>query len=135
MPQAPAARLIKTREVATGIVTARFPVDARDVVTHLSGGHEYVPDDTPVGRPNQPVVVEAAAPRTIAEILAQKSYKDLQTLAKKVNVAANLSQTELVLALVPHVEGGVISLEEVAGLPKNPATALPLQFPNAEDGA
>lgn len=51
-------------------------------------------------------------PKTIAERLAALSRKEIQDLAKSVELPANQTNEALIEALVPHVEGGAIELKE-----------------------
>lgn len=51
-------------------------------------------------------------PRTIAERLAALSRKEIQDLAKSVEIPANQTNDALIEALIPHVEGGAIELSE-----------------------
>lgn len=51
-------------------------------------------------------------PKTIAERLAALSRKEIQDLAKAVEIPANQTNDALIEALIPHVEGGAIELSE-----------------------
>jgi hypothetical protein len=135
MPKsAPHAHQVRLRELATGRVFLAWPVDAREMLTHPNGGFEVVTNDTPIGTPDpeqthsnvSPAPVASPTP-TIAERLQAKSYKELQVLAKRANVnAVGKKAEEIVASLVPLVESGVVSLEEI------PKLAIdPVQFPNA----
>lgn len=121
---APSARQVKVRDTSTGQVFHAWPVDARELVTPGSQ-YEYATPETPLGAPNAPAPVVAPA-RTIAEQLAERSYKELQTLAKRAGLNPNQKGVALVDALTPLVDAGTVSLEEL------PPLALPaVQFPHA----
>lgn len=121
---APHAHMVRVRELTTGRVFEAWPVDAREMVAHTAGGYEYAPE-APLGLPDAPVV-EARPPATIQERLAEKSRKELQLLAKRAGLNERQKDDELIAALIPHIEGGTVSLDEI------PPIALPsVQFPGA----
>lgn len=119
---APAARKVKVREVSTGQILEVWPVDAREYVK--------TPDFTYV---TEASAAEAAAPappppppKSVREQLGEKSYKELQAIAKKAGFDANQKKDDLVEQIAVHVEAGAVSLEELTPL------SLPqAQFPNA----
>ena len=107
-------------------------MDARERVTHADGGWTYAADDTPL---TDAVVVVAPppAPLTPLAFLDGKSYKELQALARSAGILGNLPKADLVTRLVPHIEGGTVSMDGVRGLPAD-LTAVAQMFPSADAG-
>ena len=132
LPLAPHARKVRVREGATGHVDEMWPVDARERVEHPKGDWTYVPDDTPL---TDAVVVVAPppAPLTPLTFLDGKSYKELQALARSAGILGNLPKADLIARLVPHIEGGTVSMDDVRGLPAD-LTAVAQMFPSADAG-
>ena len=121
---APHAHRVKVREIATGRVFEAWPVDAREMLRHPKD-YEYAEEDAPLGLPSAPVT-PIPPPPSLAERLDAKSYRDIQALAKKAGIDASQRKDELVEQLLPHIEAGTISLEELP-----PLAITPQQFPNA----
>lgn len=130
-PQAPHARLVPIREKSTGQIKEVWPVDAREHVNHPSGEWEYAPlaveqadgDAAPVATPDHTESFLDARLKT-REALEQKAYAEIQEIAKKAGVPANQKKGDLIDALLPHIVGGTLSIDEVTMLPKPVATGL-----------
>lgn len=126
---APHAHQVKVRRVSTGEVFSAWPVDARELIRHPLGEYEYAPPE-PVdpAPPPAPIPGESfleSRLRTRAALEA-KSRKDLQALAKKAGLDHTGKTATLIDAIIPHVEGGAISLAVI------PDLTLPnAQFPGA----
>ena len=122
---APHARKVKVRELSTGTVFEAWSVDAREMVGGHPDQYAYVLDDSPLGPPEAPSAPPAPPTPSPAEILADKSYDDLVALAKKAGIKSfGVKRDDLVAALLPHVAGGTLSLDNVA-LPANAVVARP----------
>lgn len=125
---APQALQVKVREKATGRVFLKWPVDARELVSHPLGEYEYAPDEAITnGASAAPPVTPPKDPPTIEQQLGEWSYKDVQVLAKRAGLkVVGTKKDALIEALLPHVKGGTVSLEQ---LPK--LVIDPVQFPHA----
>ncbi|HEY4133500.1 MAG TPA: hypothetical protein VGM50_22970 [Gemmatimonadaceae bacterium] len=126
---APHARTVRIRVASTGQIQEVWPVDARELVKLSPDEYSYATDEASpatADTPSREAATPPTPPKSIAERLGEKSYKELQVLAKRASLNANQKQAELIDALVPHIAGGAITLEEI------PKLALdPVQFPNA----
>jgi hypothetical protein len=133
MPKpAPHAHQVKVRNTSTGEVFSAWPVDARELVRLPANQYEYAPNDQPVTAPEPEAPVEKPVGSFLESrlktraALEAKSYKDLQALAKKAGVDPKQKGPSLIDAIIPHVEGGAVSLDVV------PDLSLPnAQFPGA----
>lgn len=134
--KAPHARMVTVRELSTGRVFETWPVDARELVATKE--YEYQAEGTPLSASTATAdtSIAAATPPSpavtavtpIPDQLRERSYKELQALAKRAGLNANQKLDDLIAALVPHVEAKAITLESV------PSLALPsAQFPNAAE--
>jgi hypothetical protein len=126
---APHACMVKVREKSTGRVFEAWPVDARELVRHPGGEYDYATEEASPATADTPstAATPPSPPKSIAEQLGEKSYKELQTLAKRAGLNPNQKQDALITTLLPHIAGGAISLEQI------PKLALdPVQFPNAQ---
>ena len=128
---APHAHLVKLRHKDTGHVHEAWPVDAREQVKAKNSPYEYAPADAPLGA-REVTVEEPPALPTIAEQLATRSNKDLLAVAEKAGIVIppKSAKTQIIDALLPHIEGGAISMTTLADvLPGVTVAAMP---PTAE---
>lgn len=133
---APHAHMVKVREPdghGGFVVVELWPVDAREHCIY--GGATPVDENTPLGV-SAPVASDApgavplppVAPAVAAERLDKKSYDELVMLARKVGVEwFHVKREDIVAALLPHVAGGTLSVEDVT-LPANVMTPRPVQI-------
>lgn len=150
MPSAaPDSQMVKVKEIATGRVFAAWPVDARELVTHPGGEHEYAAADEdlspthafsgnpkpvapksanspigtdPVAPPPAPIAGRGVDAQTAREQLEDKSKAELQELAKRAGIDENQSKADLVDALQPHVAAGTVALGGPTPLAPKPPT-------------
>lgn len=118
--KAPPPRKYKMQHLSTGQVVESWPVDARDMIR--SGEWDRVADDTALratGATPAPVSVPVTPPTHLTTLEA-KSYKELQALAKRAGVTAGGKAADLIAALLPLVESGVVSLEDLPKVAPDP---------------
>lgn len=85
-----------------------------------TGGWEAVSDALdPAPAPAVP-----ATPPTHITLLEAKSYKELQVLTKRAGLNAGGKKEDLIAALLPLCESGVVSLEELPKLAPDPASLV-----------
>lgn len=122
-------RRVRIRELSTGRVFDAWAVDAREMLNHPKGGFEAVPATIPLRIHTTdappPSAVPLTPPTTI-DLLGAKSYKELQALAKRAGLNAGGTKDALVASLLPLIEAGTVSLEELPVIQPDP-----VQFPHA----
>ncbi len=120
-PPAPHAQRVMVRDAETGQTLEAWSVDARELVTMHPARFAYVVPETPP--PAVPAPTEPASAPTVdfEERLDALGYLELQDLARRVGIASGQKKPALIAALLPHLEGGTLSLEKPTDLLGAPA--------------
>ena len=112
-PLAPHAHEVALRDKSTGEEFARSSVDAREFVTMHPDRYEYVlpGSGAPLAAP-APDVPKVAPPAVdYEEALEALGYAQLQEMARRAGLQnINLKKPAMIAALLPHLEGGTLSL-------------------------
>jgi len=110
-PLAPHAQQVAIRDKSTGELLERWSVDAREYVSMHPDRYEYVGPDAPLAAP-APETPKVAPPTVDYEVaLEDLGYAQLQELARKAGLPnINLKKPAMIAALLPHLEGGTLSL-------------------------
>ena len=116
-PLAPHAHEVALRDKSTGEMFFRFSVDAREFVTMHPEQYEYATELGASGTPIAPPVETLAPPgpaspvADYAEALEALGYAQLQEMARRAGLQnINLKKPAMIAALLPHLEGGTLSL-------------------------
>lgn len=116
---APGPVKTRVRDLASGEIREVWPIDAREMVR--VGSAAYVTDEEAMAAK---APVAPSAPQTTAATLATWSVKELRALIKRagLDVPSKATKDEMIAALVPAVDGGGVSLEELPTIAVTPAS-------------
>ena len=108
--------MVRLRHVTTGQIVHRWPVDARGMIAC----GEYTAD-TPSEAHGPAAAVTPPDQALGADDLGEKSYRELQQMAKSAGLNAGQKHEDLLAAIREHVAAGTVSTDRPA----------PLTLPNA----
>ena len=110
-PLAPHAQQVAIRDKSTGELLERWSVDARELFTLHPERYEYAGPGAPLAAP-APDAPKAEPPAVdFEEALDALGYLQLQEMGRRVGLPnINLKKPAMIAALLPHLEGGTLSL-------------------------